>query len=157
MNLFDRARYLLSTRGPALTFRLHRVVYRASGGRLLPTSGRMPVLLLTTTGRKTGLERTWPLSYFMDEDRYVLVASNRGRDDHPGWYLNLTAHPEAVAQIGSERVPVVAEVASASDRARLWEEAMRLEPLYAAYQRGTQRLIPVVLLRPHREVWASPL
>src|SRR5947209_17981699 len=86
MGPYHRLRYLVSTRGPTLTFQLHRFMYRASGGRLFSTSGgKMPVLLLTTTGRKSGQQRTWPLNYLRNVDDLVLVASNRGRDYYPAW------------------------------------------------------------------------
>ncbi len=85
MGPYHRLRYLISTRGPKLTFAMHRFVYHVSGGRLFPTSGgKMPVLLLTTTGRKTGQPRTWPLNYLRDGADLVLVASNCGRDYHAG-------------------------------------------------------------------------
>jgi deazaflavin-dependent oxidoreductase (nitroreductase family) len=147
MNVFDRLRYRLSTRGPTLTFRLHLLAYRLTGGLLIGTSGRMPVLLLTTTGRKSGQPRTWPLSYFRDGDRIVLIASNRGRPTHPGWYLNLVANPCANIQIRRRVRPVVAETAASEDRERLWARAVAMEPLYTQYARDTAREIPVVLVR----------
>src|SRR6478609_6169945 len=107
MGPYHRLRYLVSTRGPRLTFALHRFAYRVSGGWLLPTSGgKMPVLLLTTTGRKTGQPRTWPLNYLRDGDDLVLVASNTGRDYHAAWYLNLLSQPQASAQLGRKRIAV---------------------------------------------------
>ena len=149
MGPYHRLRYLISTRGPKLTFALHRFVYRASGGRLLPTSGgKMPVLLLTTTGRKTGRPRTWPLNYLRGGDAIVLVASNCGRDYHAAWYLNLLAQPRASAQVGRGRIAVMARVASPEERARLWPTLTKLEPLYAAYEKGTAREIPLVFLTP---------
>ena len=149
MGPYHRLRYLISTRGPTLTFAIHRFVYRVSSGRLFPTSGgKMPVLLLTTTGRKTGQPRTWPLNYLRDGADLVLVASNCGRDYHAAWYLNLLAQPNASAQIGRKRMPVTARVASVAERTRLWPTLKRLEPLYAAYEHGTPREIPVVLLSP---------
>ena len=79
-----------------------RGVYRASGGRLGASApGGIPVLLLTTTGRRSGRARTWPLGYLRDGDDLVLVGSNGGKDVHPGWFWNLQAHPEAEAQLGA--------------------------------------------------------
>lgn len=148
MNLCDWARLLLSTRAPGFTFRLHHIVYRLTGGRFLATSGRMPVLSLTTTGRKTGKHHARLVSYFEDQGRFVLVASNVGRGRHPAWYLNLRAHPDASIQIGAAGTCVRAEIASESERARLWSIAARLDPLYSVYQQRTTRIIPVVILHP---------
>jgi deazaflavin-dependent oxidoreductase (nitroreductase family) len=149
MGPYHRLRFLIPTRGPKLTFQLHRFMYRASGGRLFPTSGgRMPVLLLTTTGRKSGQPRTWPLNFLRNSDDLVVVASNYGRDYHAAWYLNLLAQPQASAQIGGKRISVTARVASPEEKARLWPTLKKLEPLYAAYEQGTTREIPIVFLTP---------
>lgn len=147
MTPFDRLRYQLSTRGPALTFRLHRWVYRLTGGALAATSGRMPVLLLTSTGRRTGQPRTQLLSYYRDGDSYVLVASHFGRNQHPAWYLNLLAHPRATVQIGRRCFAVAARTATPDEKRRLWPVLAAQEPLYPAYQRRTSRDIPIVILR----------
>lgn len=148
MGPYDTLRYLASTRAPGLVFPLHRLLLRLTGGRLLATSGRMPVLLLTTTGRKSGQPRTWPLSYLADGNALVVVASNSGRERHPAWYLNLLAVPRATVRLGTEIRLVRAEVATPAEKARLWPLLVKAEPLYAAYQRRTPREIPVVLLRP---------
>ncbi|HEX6121524.1 MAG TPA: nitroreductase/quinone reductase family protein [Ktedonobacterales bacterium] len=148
MGPYDTLRYLATTRAPWLVFRAHRLLLRLSGGRLLATSGRMPVLLLTTTGRKTGQPRTWPLSYLADGEALVIVASNAGQERHPAWYLNLLAEPRATVRIGGETRHVRAEVAMLAEQARLWPRLTQAEPLYAAYQRRTTRAIPVVLLWP---------
>lgn len=146
---YHRARYLLSSRGPLLTFRLHKLIYLLSGGRLLPTSGgRMPVLLLTTTGGKTGQPRTWPLNNLNDGDTLIVVASNRGHSNHPAWYLNLSAQPQVAIQRGRARQAAIARTVSPGEKARLWPRLVALEPLYAAYQRGLARDIPVVALTP---------
>lgn len=148
MKLFDRLRFWLSTRGPALTFRLHRWAYRVTGGALVGTSGRMPVLLLTTTGRRSGEPRTQVLSYLRDGDSYVLVASHFGRDWNPAWYLNLVARPRASIQIGRARIAVEARPATPAEKERLWPLLAGIEPLYPTYQRRTSRDIPIVILRP---------
>ena len=81
---------------------LHRRLYRASGGRLGRNwaNDRMPVLLLTTTGRRTGQARTWPVGYLLDGQAYVIVASNGGLPKHPAWFLNLQATPRATIEVG---------------------------------------------------------
>jgi deazaflavin-dependent oxidoreductase (nitroreductase family) len=149
MGPYHRLRYLVSTRGPRLTFRFHRFVYRVSGGRLFATSGgAMPVLLLTTVGRKSGQPRIWPLNYLRDGDDLVIVASNTGRDYHPAWYLNLLTQPHASVQVGRTQIPVTARVAAPEEKARLWPILTKLEPLYAAYEQGTTRAIPLIFLTP---------
>jgi F420H(2)-dependent quinone reductase len=149
MGPYHRLRFLVSTRGPRLTFAMHRFVYRISGGQLFPTSGgQMPVLLLTTTGRKSGQPRTWPLNYLRDGADLVVVASNCGHNYHAAWYLNLLAHPRASAQVGRQRITVAARMASPEEKSRLWPTLMKLEPLYAEYEKGTAREIPVVFLTP---------
>lgn len=121
--------------------------YRLTGGALLGTSGRMPVLLLTTIGRKTGRPRRWLLSYFRDGERLVLVASNFGRERHPDWYRNLQATPAVTVQIGRRKQRMIATTATPDERAPLWEQAKALDPLYRAYERTANREIPIVLLR----------
>ena len=120
MGPYHRLRYLISTRGPKLTFAMHRFVYHVSGGRLFPTSGgKMPVLLLTTIGRKSGQSRTWPINYLRDGNDLIVVASNCGRDYHAAWYLNLLAQPQASARIGGKRIPVIARCLSRGESAPL--------------------------------------
>lgn len=146
MGPYDQVRYLVSTRGGRLAFGLHRLLLHASGGWLLPTSGRMPVLLLTTIGRKSWQPRTQPLAYLADGDRLVLTASNSGSEHPPAWYLNLLANPRVEVRIGRQVRAMRATVASVEEKRRLWPELVRRDPLYAAYQRRTTRDIPVVLL-----------
>jgi proline iminopeptidase len=104
------------------------------------------ILLLTTTGRKSGTETTAPLIFGMDGDNPVIVASKGGAPDHPGWYKNLLAHPEAEVQIKGDVFPVRARTAEGAERERLWK-LMNLEwKHYAEYQTKTDRTIPVVVL-----------
>ena len=91
---------------------LHRWLYRASGGNLGKTFFGSPILLLTTTGRKTGQSRTWPLTYLQDEgERFIVVASNGGQPKHPTWYLNLQANPHVIVQRGEQVRAIIARVA----------------------------------------------
>jgi len=106
------------------------------------------VLLLTTTGRKTGKQRTTPLLYVEDGGRYAVVASVGGAPAHPGWYLNLRSQPAAAIQIGRKKLPITAETAGPDERARLWALATRMYPAYDAYQAKTSREIPIVILSP---------
>lgn len=129
--------------------KLHAALYRASGGRL---GGRVrqgaPVLLLLTTGRKTGKQRTTPLLYVEDGDRYVVVASFGGAAAHPAWYLNLRSNPSVTIRVGGRELAARAETAGEEERARLWPRLEQMWPSYDAYQAKTSREIPVVILAP---------
>ncbi len=141
MTPFDRA---LGLRALAL----HQFVYEISGGRIGKRIGKAPMLLLRTTGRKTGLPRTAALLYHRDGGSYVVVGSKGGSDVPPAWLVNLEAAPEVVVQVGTKRYPARARVASAEERQRLWPEMTRLWPQYDHYQSQTRRSIPLVILEP---------
>ena len=127
---------------------LNTRAYRLSGGRVGGRwKGRNPILLLEHVGRKSGQTRTTPLVYLEDGDDYVVVASRGGSEDNPAWLHNLRANPHATVQIGAERRAVEARVADAEERARLWPRLVEFNPDYGAYQKRTEREIPVVLLR----------
>ena len=126
--------------------RSHRSLYRLSAGRLLNRVAGMPVLLLTTTGRRSGRSRTTPLTYFDVGDELAIVGSNGGEDSPPRWLLNLKADPHAAITIGRRTEAVTARIASDEERARLWPVITGTHPGYAAYERRTTRPIPVVLL-----------
>lgn len=126
----------------------HSLVYRATGGRVAGRVFKSPVLLLTTTGRKSGRERTIPLMYLEDGENLVVVASNGGAPNHPAWWLNLKANPEATVQIGDRKVRVRAERARPEEKERLWPKLVAMYGSYEDYQKRTQREIPVVVLRP---------
>ncbi len=104
------------------------------------------VLLLTTKGRRSGRETTTPLIYGLDGDTPVVVASKGGAPEHPGWYRNLRANPEAEVQIKADRFRVRARDAEGEERERLWRLMNEVWPHYAEYQQKTDRLIPVVVL-----------
>lgn len=125
---------------------LHRSLYRLTGGRVGGKVAGLPVLLLATTGRKTGTQRTVPLGYFEDGDAYVVVGSKGGAPQHPAWYLNLEAHPEVGVQVGSEQRQMRARRASPEEAERLWPRILALAPGYAKYRAKTSREIPLVLL-----------
>jgi len=108
----------------------------------------MPVLLLTTTGRRSGKARTTPLTFFRDATDLVVVASNGGADRPPDWALNLQQTPRAVVEIGTNKVAVTARPASQQERERLWIVITATHAGYARYQERTTRPIPVVLLTP---------
>lgn len=125
---------------------LHRSLYSLSRGRAGGRIVGLPVLLLTTTGRRSGLPRTVPLTYFEDGDAIVLVASYGGRPQHPAWFVNLEATPEVEVRTGGDRRRLRARRATEEERARLWPLVVAGYDGYAAYQRRTAREIPLVLL-----------
>ena len=126
--------------------RSHKAIYRLTRGRLLGRVAGMPVLLLTTTGRRSRRARTTPLTYFESGADLVIVASNGGEDRPPAWWLNLQDDPRAMVTIGMGSRPVLARAATPEEHARLWPTITSTHPGYAAYARRTTRPIPVVLL-----------
>ena len=129
-------------------WKIHPWLYRVSGGRIGGRVIGLPVLLLTTTGRKSGEPRTRALTYFPRGDSSVVVASYLGEPRHPDWWLNLRRNPTATVQRGREVVRVRAREAEGEERERLWREITATAPDYAEYQTRTERRIPVVLLEP---------
>lgn len=125
----------------------HTLIYRATGGLVGGRILNSPVLLLTTTGRKTGKRRTVPLLYLAERDAVVLVASNGGAVRHPTWWLNLQSNPEAEIQINGTRRRVRARQASPEEKQQLWPLLTAMYPGYQKYQEITDRDIPVVILR----------
>jgi F420H(2)-dependent quinone reductase len=135
---------------------VHITLYRLTNGRI---GGRFiagsPILLLTTTGRRTGKQRTRPLAYVRDGDRFVLCASNGGSPKHPGWYHNLCATGRAEIQVGAEHFAVGARTADPTERSRLFPRFVEMYQGYAGYERKTSRQIPLVLLTPERRPSAT--
>jgi deazaflavin-dependent oxidoreductase (nitroreductase family) len=127
---------------------VHRGVYRATGGKLFGRMGNSPILLLNTTGRKTGRKRTSPLLYVMDGEDFVIIASKGGAPTHPAWYLNLKANPDATVEVGDHAVRVRAEEAYQEEKARLWHKMVEMYPTYDDYQVKTKRKIPLLVLHP---------
>ena len=113
--------------------------------------GPLPTLLLTTTGRKSGKPRPLPLIYGEHGEGYVIIASKGGAPDHPLWFVNLQAKPECTLQVGSKAVSARARIAEGDERTQLWEQMRAIYPPYDAYQKATEREIPVVVLDPIRE------
>ena len=130
--------------------RLHRATLRATGGRVGSTLRGMPVVELTTTGRKSGEPRTVMLTSPLQEGEVVVVVASKWGDDRPpAWLLNLVEKPQVqVGLDGGPSRPYVARVAAGADRDRLWPLVTRDHPHYAGYQEKTDREIPLVLLTP---------
>jgi deazaflavin-dependent oxidoreductase (nitroreductase family) len=123
----------------------HVRVYRKTDGARGYHWRGTTILLLTTTGRNSGEQRTTPLIHRTDGDRWVVVASKGGAPEHPDWYLNLQARPEAEIQVQAEVIPVAATTAEGGERSRLWSLMKEVWPAYDEYQVKTDREIPVVV------------
>ena len=108
----------------------------------------MPMLLLATTGRRSGRLHNVPLGYILEQDAYVVIASYRGSPKHPAWYLNLRTEPQALVQVGSEKIKVIAKTADADAREQLWNRLVEKTPIYKRFQARTSRQIPMVYLTP---------
>lgn len=127
---------------------MHTAIYKGTGGRAANHIGGMKVLLLTTTGRKSGKKRTKPLGYVEDGNDYLLAASNAGNDFFPSWWLNLKANPAADIQVGPRKMRISARKASPEERERMWPLFVAAYKGYAGYEEKTDREIPVVILTP---------
>jgi F420H(2)-dependent quinone reductase len=134
---------------------LHRAMVSMSGGRVGTKFRGQPLILLTTTGRRTGTPRTWPLVGLpidrQDRTRgWVVAASYGAHDANPAWYLNLQAHPEATVRDGTQEARVRARDATPAERGEHWPRFVDVLDTYAQYQDATDRTIPVVILERQR-------
>jgi deazaflavin-dependent oxidoreductase (nitroreductase family) len=125
----------------------HVGLFRLTGGRIGGKIGTLPVVLLTTTGRKTGKARTVPVGSFDDQGDVVVVASFAGSPQHPAWFNNLAANPNVTAQLGATPFSARAEIVTGADRERLWKKIVATAPNFGDYQKKTTREIPVVRLK----------
>ena len=123
---------------------LYRLTSGAIGGRM----AGLQVLLLTTTGRKTGQTRITPLGYFKQDGNFVIIASNSGADQNPSWFYNLKSNPQVTIQIGNKHLAAKAEVVDAEKRKQLWADLVKMAPAYDRYTTRTKREIPLVVLKP---------
>lgn len=120
--------------------------FRANGGETFGVFKGRPLLLLTTTGAKSGESRTTPLVYSKDGDRVVIIASMGGAPKHPAWYLNLAANPGVTVELGTEKFAATASSAEGTERDRLYAQQAEMMPAFNQYEQKTTRRIPVVLL-----------
>jgi deazaflavin-dependent oxidoreductase (nitroreductase family) len=151
-------------RGTALArlyARGHALMYRLSGGRFggairVAAGAPPPVLLLVTTGRRTGKVRTSPLIYLRDGDDLVVAASNAGHPRHPSWWLNLQTDPRATVEIGADRHAVSAIEVTGARRDALWQRLVAMYAGLAEYERSSPRRTPIVALTPVERANAAP-
>lgn len=127
---------------------IHRGLYRLTNGTVGANLGGRSMVLLTTTGRKSGKHRTAPIQYMKDGDNIILVASNGGNVNHPAWWHNIGANPDVTVQIGKKKMRARAETADDEERARLWPLLVEFYPGYQAYEEETERTVQVVIVRP---------
>lgn len=126
------------------------VLYRLTGERAYRGSADSPAgfLKLTTTGRKSGKQRTVHLLYIRDGSAYVVTASNGGRQHPPGWFFNVSSNPQVRMQVHNTQVSAVAEVAGPDKKRELWARLLEIAPFYAGYQKRVSRDIQMVILQP---------
>ena len=122
--------------------------FRANEGKVGGPFDGAPLLLLHTTGARSGEERINPMMYLADGDRLVVFASKGGAPTSPDWYYNLVANPDVEIEVGTERRTVRARVAEGEEHDQLYAELSKRYPQFAKYQEGTDRTIPVVILEP---------
>lgn len=127
--------------------RVHKLLYRLSGGRYGARMGWIDVALVTTTGRKSGKPRTVPIACYPYRDSVAVSASNSGMERHPAWYLNMRADPRVSVQLGRERFAAVAEEVPAAEREALWQEVVKINRHQGEYLDSVQREIPLVWFR----------
>jgi deazaflavin-dependent oxidoreductase (nitroreductase family) len=122
--------------------------FRANEGRVGGMFEGSPLVLLTTTGARSGKPVTTPVMYLADGDRYVVIASNAGADNHPAWYHNLRATPSAAVEVGTETFEAKAVFIEGEERDQLYARMVAQAPGFAEYEAKTSRRIPVVALLP---------
>jgi deazaflavin-dependent oxidoreductase (nitroreductase family) len=145
---YSRLSQAIGATGLRWTGKLNVPLYRLSGGRVGGRVGRAPVLLLTTTGRKSGQARTAPVVYLADGADFVVIGSNAGNARAPAWSLNLKANPEAEVEVGRRKAPVRARVAEGEERADLWRRHNEQYAGFDEYEARTNRDIAVFVLEP---------
>jgi len=120
--------------------------FRSNGGKVSGMFAGAPLLLLTTTGAKSGQSRIAPLVYTTDNTRVVVIASKGGAPTHPDWFHNLRANPDVTVELGTETFPARATIAKGVERQRLFDQMAAQMPNFAEYQRNTTRKLPVIVL-----------
>jgi deazaflavin-dependent oxidoreductase (nitroreductase family) len=147
-SFFTRASTSMGATGLRWTGKLNIPLYRLSGGRIGGRINQAPVLLLTTTGRKSGQQRTAPVVYLADQGRFIVIGSNAGHAKVPAWSLNLTANPDAEVEVGRHRTKVRARVAEGEERDELWLKSNEQYAGFDDYEARCDRDIALFVLEP---------
>ncbi len=145
---YSRASQAMGATGLRWTGKLNIPLYRLSGGRIGGRIAEAPVLLLTTTGRKSGQKRTAPVVYLADGENLVVIGSNAGHSRTPAWSLNLKANPEAEVEVRRARRPVRARLAEGEERDELWRKHNEQYSGFDEYEARTDRDIALFVLEP---------
>jgi len=145
---YSRMSQMMGATGLRWVGKLNIPLYRFSGGRIGGKINEAPVLLLTTTGRKSGQARTAPVVYLADGANVVVIGSNAGHNRSPAWSLNLKSNPDAEVEVGRERRPVRARVAEGDERADLWRKHVEQFSGFEEYEARTDRDIALFVLEP---------
>ncbi len=124
--------------------RIHKLLYRLSGGRYGARMGWIKVALVETTGRKTGKKRTVPIACYPYRDSIAVSASNSGKETHPAWYLNMRADPAVTVQLGTQRYHALAREVPAQEREALWRQIVEINHHQGQYLEQVQRQIPLI-------------
>lgn len=120
--------------------------FRANAGQVGGYFAGKTLLILHTTGAKSGLERVNPAAYVTDGDRFIIIASKGGAPTHPGWYYNLVAHPRVTVEVGTDRFSARASIATEPERTRLYDKMVEMMSAFDDYRKKTTRIIPVIIL-----------
>jgi deazaflavin-dependent oxidoreductase (nitroreductase family) len=120
--------------------------FRENGGKVSGMFAGAPLLLLTTTGARSGQPRVAPLAYTTDNDRLVVMASKGGAPTHPDWFYNVRSNPDVTVELGAEAFPARATILQGAERQRLFDQMAAQMPNFAEYQRNTTRQLPVIVL-----------
>ncbi|MBA3873972.1 MAG: nitroreductase family deazaflavin-dependent oxidoreductase [Anaerolineae bacterium] len=138
----------LQTRIFKLVTGLHVFLYHASSGKIWGSMNGNPVLMLTTTGSKTGLPRTTPVMYVHKDNEYLIAASAGGSNQNPTWLSNLNHNPQATIEINGKQIKVKTVITSGDERDRLYENFKAMGSNFIEYEKKTTRKIPVIRLQP---------
>ncbi len=147
-HFYSRLSNSLGAKGLRMVGKLNVPLYRLTRGRVGGRVGKGPVLLLTTTGRKSGQQRTAPVLYLADGDSYVVINTNAGNEKTPAWSLNLRAEPAAEVEVKGRRVKVASRLAEGEERADLWRRHMEQYSGWDFYESQLDREVGVFVLEP---------
>ncbi len=130
-----------------------KITFKLSGGKLTAVSiiAGLPSLMMTSTGAKSGQLRTIPLVGIPDGEKFILIASNFGKKNHPAWYYNITAYPDVTITLNNESKPYIARRVDGAERDRCWQKAVEIYPGYDSYKQRSGRNIGVFVLEPQTQ------